>query len=149
MDQTLHSTRRKDANWKSKTNRRGTSAVEFAMIAPLMMLFTFGLIEIGRVMLVKQTATHASREAARVAVRPTADYQDVIDRATEELTVLGIEDAATVELEPSSLQDAAPGTSVTVRVLVDAASVSWVSSYFDFAFSQIVAESSMRRESTE
>ncbi|MFK8114413.1 MAG: TadE/TadG family type IV pilus assembly protein [Rubripirellula sp.] len=149
MSNTHDSAKHSHALRKTVSNRRGTSAVEFALIAPLMILFTFGLIEIGRVMLVKQTATHASREAARVAVRPTADYQDVIDRATEELSVLGIQDASTIELVPSSLQDAAPGTPVTVRVLVDAASVSWVSGYFDFTFSEIIAESSMRRESTD
>ena len=46
--------------------RRRTAAVEFALIAPLMMIFTFGLVEIGRLSLVKQTAMHASREGARI-----------------------------------------------------------------------------------
>ncbi len=128
--------------------RWGAAAVEFAVIAPVMMLFTFGLVEIGRLMLVKQTAIHATREGARVAVRPTASNEDIIERVNEELALLGI-NAATVEIEPSSVELADPGSPVTVRVRVDLDSVSAVPGLFDFAATDIVAESSMRRESTE
>ena len=128
-------------------NRRGASAVEFAMIAPLMIAFTFGLVELGRIMLVKQTATHATREGARIAVRPTANNNDVIERVNEELELLAIENA-TIEVEPSSIEDAEPGSQVTVRVRVNIASISWIPNYFAFDTSEIVAESSMRREST-
>ena len=132
----------------NKSNaRRGASAIEFAMIAPLMILFTFGLIELGRFMLVKQTATHATREGARIAVRPTSDSNDVLERVNEELALLAIENA-TVEIEPSSIEDALPGSQVTVRVRVDIASISWIPDFFNFDAAQIVAESSMRREST-
>jgi Flp pilus assembly protein TadG len=130
-----------------QAKRFGASAVEFAMIAPLMMMFTFGLVELGRLMLVKQTATHATREGARIAIRPTATSDDVIERVHEELELLAIE--GTVETVPADIEDAEPGTPVTVRVRVDVASVAWAASYFDFSFTEIVAESSMRRESTE
>jgi Flp pilus assembly protein TadG len=128
-------------------NRRGASAIEFALIAPLMIAFTFGLVELGRIMLVKQTATHASREGARIAIRPTADSDDVLQRVNEELALLAISDA-TVEVEPSSFEEAEPGSQVTVRVRIDIASVSWIPGFFQFETSQIVAQSSMRREST-
>ncbi len=113
-----------------------------------MILFTFGLIELGRMMLVKQTATHATREGARIAIRPTADRDEVIDRVNEELALLSI-DNATVELVPNEIDQADPGSQVTVRVRIDIESVSWIPNYFDFSASQIVAESSMRRESTD
>jgi Flp pilus assembly protein TadG len=129
------------------TARLGAAAIEFAMIAPLMILFTFGLVEIGRFMLVKQSATHASREGAREAVRPTADSAAVFQRVNDELAIMAITDAV-VELDPDPLEDAAPGSQVTVRVLIDIESVSWVPGFFNFATSQIVAETSMRREST-
>ena len=132
---------------RSKANsRRATSAVEFALIAPIMILFTFGLIEISRVMLVKQSATHATREGARVAVRPQSESSEVTARVQEELALLGV-NAATIEVDPAP-EVADPGSQITVRVAIDAASVSWVSGIFNFSESTIQAESSMRREST-
>ena len=120
--------------------------MEFALIAPLMMAFTFGLIELGRITLVKQTATHASREGARVAVRPTAESDDVIERVNEELAVMGVN--GSIEMEPEMIEDAQPGSQVTVRVRISLDSVSWVPGFFSFATNDIIAESSMRREST-
>lgn len=135
------------SKYRSQRLRTGASAVEFAMIAPLMLAFTFGLVELGRLMLVKQTATHATREGARVAVRPFADSTEVVQRVNEELTLMGI-DGATVEVTPALIQNAEPGTLVSVRVSIDISSVSWVPDYFDFDITQIDAETSMRREST-
>ena len=128
--------------------RRGSSAVEFAVIAPLMILFTFGLVEIGRLMLVKQTVTHATREGARVAVRPTADLGDVMQRVRDELLTLEIEDVV-IETEPASLELVEPGGEVTVRVRVGIDTVSWIPGYFNFSVNDIVAETCMRREYTQ
>ena len=133
---------------RSNRLRRGVAAVEFAVVAPLMIMLTFGLIEIGRVMLVKQTATHATREGARVSVRPNADNNQIHSRVVEELAIFGI-DNAIIETEPFDIDQALPGSSVTVRVRINAADVSWVPGFFDWAFTEIVAESSMRRESTD
>ncbi|TWU34366.1 TadE/TadG family type IV pilus assembly protein [Novipirellula artificiosorum] len=126
---------------------RGTSAVEFALIAPLMIAFTFGIVEIGRLSLVKQSATHATREGARVAIRPTATGGDVIEAVQKELAILAI-DGAAIEVEPALVEEAAPGSLITVRVRIGIASVSWVPGFLDFGTTDLVAESSMRREST-
>ncbi len=130
-----------------KHRRRAVAAVEFAMIAPLMILFTFALVEIGRFMLVKETATHASREGARVAVRPMATVDQVVTRVNEELAIMSISDA-TVTVNPPQLEDAEPGSMVTVTIEVAPDSISWASGVFDIDVAQIVAESTMRREST-
>jgi len=128
--------------------RKGASAVEFAVIAPLMIAFTFGLVEVGRIMLVKQSATHASREGARVGVRPTATSSDVTDRVQEELAILGI-DSGSVTVTPASIEDSEPGSRVTVRVEVPIDTITWIPGVFTFGVSDITAESSMRRESTQ
>tara|TARA_R110002049_G_scaffold2750_9_gene22367 strand:- start:38246 stop:38662 length:417 start_codon:yes stop_codon:yes gene_type:complete len=127
--------------------RRGTAAVEFAVVAPIMLLFTFGLVELGRMMLVKQSATHATREGARIAIRPTATNDDVLDRVNEELALFAINDAV-VETIPPSIEDMEPGLEVKVRITIDPAANSWVPGFFDWAIPDMVAESSMRREST-
>jgi hypothetical protein len=49
-------------------NQRGTSAVEFAIVLPLLVLFIFGIIEFGLVFYNKAMVTNASREAARAGI---------------------------------------------------------------------------------
>ena len=128
-------------------SRLGAAAVEFAAVAPLMMLFTFGLVELGRMMLVKQTATHATREGARIAIRPTATNDEVLIRVNEELALMSIS-GAVVETIPASIEDMDPGLEVMVRITIDPAANSWVPGFFDWAIPDMVAESAMRREST-
>lgn len=49
-------------------SEKGVSAVEFALIAPLLFVLTFGIIEFGILLFDKAVVTNASREAARAAV---------------------------------------------------------------------------------
>jgi Flp pilus assembly protein TadG len=46
--------------------RRGIATVEFAIVLPLLMLVTFGIIEFGSVMYTRHNMVQAAREAARV-----------------------------------------------------------------------------------
>lgn len=130
-----------------RRRRTGAAAVEFALIAPLMILFTFGLIELGRLMLVKESATQATRQGARLAIRPNAETNDVVQRVKDELALMSV-DQATIDIDPANLSMATPGTYVTVKVSIPTESVSWIPGFFDFQAPNIVAESVMRREST-
>jgi Flp pilus assembly protein TadG len=135
------------ANRCCKNRRMGTAAVEFAVVAPLMMLFTFGLVEIGRLMMVKSQAVQATREGARLAICPTADSASVIARVDETLRILSINDA-TIEVQPVALSTAPPGSFVTVRVRIDPTTVSWVPGFLDTVIPDLVVETVMRREAT-
>jgi Flp pilus assembly protein TadG len=52
----------------SRQERRGAAVVEFAIVAPVFLLFVFGIIEYGRMVMVQQVLTNATREGARIAV---------------------------------------------------------------------------------
>ena len=66
-------------------NQKGAAAVEFAIIAPLLFVLLFGVIEFSALLYNKAVITNASREAARysatfytnpvngIATRPTCD----------------------------------------------------------------------------
>ena len=48
--------------------QRGASAVEFAIVLPLLLVFIFGIIEFGILLYDKAIITNASREGARTAI---------------------------------------------------------------------------------
>ncbi len=49
----------------SGSRERGANALEFALLAPVLILFLLGIIEFGRGYNAKITVTHAAREAVR------------------------------------------------------------------------------------
>ena len=128
-------------------SRRGAAVVEFALIVPVMLTFTFGLIEVSRISMIKEAVVQASREGARVGVRPTATIADVKARVQEELTIMNIT-GASVEITPGYLETAEPGDDVTVRITIAIADISYVPGFFSLGGVDIVAETVMRREST-
>jgi Flp pilus assembly protein TadG len=52
----------------TRFNERGASAVEFALVLPVLMLILFGSIEFGMVMYSREVLTNASREGARSGI---------------------------------------------------------------------------------
>lgn len=66
-------------------NQRGTSAIEFAIVLPLLVVFVFGIIEFGLIFYNKAMVTNASREAARSGIvyrdppLTVAEIQSVVD----------------------------------------------------------------------
>lgn len=140
-----------------RRNRAGAAAVEFAIVAPLFFLFVFGIIEFGRMVMVQQVITNASREGARVAVldgttEPLVDtvvndYLDGagIDTAVSDVSVTAIrQDGTTTSLADSGFGDA---INVTVRVPFD--EVSWLPTPIFIRGVQLRAATIMRRETVQ
>ena len=80
-------------NRHSRHAQRSQAMVEFAIVAPLLVLFFFGTIDFGRVIYAYVTLNQAVNEGARVAVRasaqlPTnADVQSAVSRHAVDLTL--------------------------------------------------------------
>src|SRR5437899_11414276 len=53
-------------------SQRSQSMVEFAIVAPLLLLLIFGIVDFGRVIYVYITLNQAVNEAVRVAIRDSA-----------------------------------------------------------------------------
>jgi Flp pilus assembly protein TadG len=49
-------------------SQKGAAAVEFALVLPLLVVITFGIIEFGMLMYNQQVLTNASREGARAGI---------------------------------------------------------------------------------
>lgn len=132
---------------KPNPSRGGVAAVEFALISPVMFLIAFGMIEVGSVMMIKNSLTQASRIGARVASLPLSTSEGVYEKVREELRVMDLEHA-TIAFQPEILSQIPPGANVTVIVSVDPSTVGWVPKFLKLPLSAVVAETTMRREST-
>lgn len=122
--------------------RRGTTAVEFALVAPLLFLFFFAAFELVRVTMIRHTADNAVYEACRVGIIPGATTDEVRAEANRIMNTIG---AANVNLDvfPGSINGETE--EVTVRIDVPLDQNSYVPSNF-FAGRSIVRELTLRRE---
>jgi hypothetical protein len=133
-----------------RRNRRAAAAVEFAVVAPVFFLMIFGMIEYGRMVMVQQVITNASREGARLAVLDGATYAEIEDRVEDYLTSASIDAAsAVVEVTPDPPTSAAFGDPITVTVEIPFAEVSWLPSPMYLGGKTLTATTVMRRESVQ
>lgn len=109
--------------------RRGASAVEFALVAPLFILLIFGGIELGRGVMVK----HIIEEAARVGCRSVTLHNgtkqealDVISTAMQNANISGY----TVTFSPDPPTGLDQKTAVIVSISVPYSQVSWLPTRF-------------------
>jgi Flp pilus assembly protein TadG len=111
------------------SSQGGASAVEFALVLPLLIVITFGIIEFGIYLYNQQVITNASREGARAGivagssrVTPTG-ASDSIDKVVEKyclnnLVTFGAPNTPITMV--AGYSDKAPfGTELTVRVTYD------------------------------
>jgi hypothetical protein len=67
--------------WVGRSDR-GATAVEAALVLPILLLIVFGIIDFGRMMNAQITLNEAAREGAR-AVALEANWQDRVDTAAQ------------------------------------------------------------------
>lgn len=130
---------------RKRNARRGASVVEFALVAPIFMLFVFGIVEYGRCVMVQQLLTNAAREGAR---RGVLDGSTTAEVQTAVRTYLGgaSVNRATVVVSPDPPSSATFGQPVTVTVSVPFSQVSWLGTPMYLRGRTLTAQSTMRRE---
>ena len=115
---------------RKRRSRRGASAVEFALTAPLLFLFIFGLFEFGRMMMVKQSLSNAAQVGSRKACLATTTTASQVDAEVRRVLRESIPNASDptllrVNVTPNSLTGIATESAVTVDVQVDLDNVTW------------------------
>lgn len=128
--------------------RAGVAVVEFAVIAPLFFLLILGMIEFGRMVMVQQVITNASREGARTAIVQGATNTDVVGVVQNYLAAGGVR-GATVSVSPDPIDLAGYGDPVTVTVSVPFRQVSWLPTPMFLGDTQLRATTTMRREAVQ
>lgn len=113
------------------TKRRGVAMVEMAIVLPLLLLLLVGIMEMGRVVMIYQILTNATREGARLAVVPGTSDATVLNACNTYLDRGGISASGRVVQilngggTSSSLSSIAALQPVTVRVQVPFSENTW------------------------
>jgi Flp pilus assembly protein TadG len=108
----------------------------------------FGMIEFGRMVMVQQIITNASREGARMAVldgATTASVRTAVQNYLQGATVGN----AQVAVNPDPPSSAGYGEPVTVTVSVNFNQVSWLPSPMFLGGRALSAATVMRRETVQ
>ena len=95
--------------------RRGTAAVEAALMLPMVMFMTFALLTYGWIFIKSGQITNAARQGARVAARADAedaDVQAIIDTLMANAGISGY------IVDPLDVQGSPVGTIMTVTITV-------------------------------
>jgi Flp pilus assembly protein TadG len=150
--------------------RRGVAAVEFAVVAPVLLLLIFGIIELGRALMVQHVLSEAARDSARYAVvTEGANKSTPVIQAyalsrlksygitTANIPVVLVNDSSSTDLSactgPTQQTGAASfgkytnGSEVTVKVTVNFSEVTWIPFVrFIGANAQLTAQYTLRRD---
>lgn len=133
-----------------RSNRTAASVVEFAIVAPLFFLLIFGMIEYGRMVMVQQVITNASREGARRAVLEGAITGEVVQAVEDFLNSGAVSaQAAEITVTPDPPASAGHGQPVSVSVSIPFSDVSWLPSPMYLGGTTLEARTVMRRESVQ
>ena len=133
-------------------SRKGVAMLELAIVLPILLLLVFGIIEMGRVMMLNQMATNACREACRQAIVPGMDHDKVIEIVDGYLDVSGVSQTGRVITMRDgqgnvveNLKEIGSHEEVVVEVQFPYANNTWGITFITGAGS-LVARSNMRRE---
>ncbi len=100
---------------RSPRGERGNALAEFALVLPLLMMFVFGIIELGFAFTTAQAVEAAAREGGRLASLSSATASDVQDRVDATLAGVPLESGPVVTIVPGDC-DGREGQSVAVTV---------------------------------
>lgn len=93
---------------------RGQSLAEMALALPILMALVVGIFEFGRAWNVRQTVTHAAREAARAAVIRTNTGSTVDEVIDDRLTAAALDPGSAMVTVTG--MGGLPGTATTIEV---------------------------------
>ena len=126
--------------------------MEFAIVAPVFFLMIFGMIEYGRLVMVQQILTNATREGARRAVlqdATTSNVQTIVRNYLTNASINGSNPNLQINVTPDPQTATPSDESITVSVSVPFRDVSWLPAPMFLNATTMNASSVMRRETFE
>jgi len=99
-----------------KWNERGSVAVEFALILPMLLALVFGMIDFGRLLYTYETINNAAREGARVGIKMRAVPVTDAEITTQINTLIDGSQLADSSHATVAINRVAVGTSTNLQV---------------------------------
>jgi Flp pilus assembly protein TadG len=99
----------------NRQHRRGATAVEFAITAPVFFLFLLAAFEFGWLNVLRHTADNAAYEAARAVIIPGASQTDAQNKANQLLKVVGARKAK-VTITPNPVTADTDKVTVSIEI---------------------------------
>ena len=99
------------------TRRRAAVVVELALVMPLLLFLTLGLVEYGWAIIKVQQINSAAREGARVGARANATNAMVSARVSTVMSQAGL-GSYSLTTNPSNIAGVARGTTISARIEV-------------------------------
>ena len=131
--------RKAGSKWNAQfdSHEGGATAVEFAIIAPIFLVFLFGLLELARVMFTQGVLIYAVQEGSRyAAARGTSTVAEIENAVSE--SFIGIsQDPATLTVAPTVNPDGTRTVTVTIQY-----TFTWLVSFFGMDSITLQANSS-------
>lgn len=128
--------------------RRATTAVQFALVAPLLFLIVLGIFELARALMVYTLLSNAARQGARLGIiegKSTAQVTAVVDNVLTSQGISGNTDTVMVNDVVADASTAQANDEITVSVSVPYSKVTWVP-VPNFFGGSISAQFTLRRE---
>jgi Flp pilus assembly protein TadG len=109
--------------------RRGATTVEFAVVVPVFFIFVFGMVEIGRGMMVTHLLNNAARDGCRIGIIAGQTTANITAAVSDLLSSQDI-DGETVTVQVNDANEdastAASGDAIRVQVTVPVANITWL-----------------------
>ncbi len=130
--------------------RDGASAVEFALVAPILFTLVFASIDCARAMMGMDLLANAARTGGRVASITNKSNSDVTTAVNNQVTNSGFASAqTTIAVNGSTgtdVQTAKTGDQITVTVSMTYDSISWLPAKWYFGGSTLTRSFVIRKE---
>lgn len=107
---------------RKKSSRKGTSAIETALILPVFLMFVLALVEIGHTQMVRHVLRSACRQAARIGSTEGNTTDDVRQRVLDVLSGCVPPEAVEVYVKDAGVFDsstAPPSSGTDIESLAD------------------------------
>lgn len=109
--------------------RKGTTSVEMALAAPILLTLVFGIMQIGYAYMAQHMVENAALKGCRTAILPSRSQSAVTSSINDVLQPLGLSNSSSTTIKVNNVQadvsSATSGDSISVQVSVNLSAVTF------------------------